>query len=193
MSRELLEQVYATLPDGGDASRKDRAAVDAKAGPGAATYGELTLDGVTRLLRWISPSPEDVLFDLGSGTGKIPLLAALVTDVRRAVGVELSVGRHAIALRALAALPAVASRVVFRNEDLGVTDMQDASVVLAGSLAFPDALMATMARRCADLPCLRLLLSLKPLPDASAFIERGSLHVASTWAPRTRVHVYEPR
>lgn len=56
--------------------------------------------------------PSDVFFDLGSGTGKIPLLAALWTGAGQAVGVEYARARHDMAVDALAALAAVTPQAV---------------------------------------------------------------------------------
>ncbi len=49
----------------------------------------------------------DVFFDCGSGTGKIPILAALVYPGVRAVGIEFVAARHELAVQALAALSTI--------------------------------------------------------------------------------------
>lgn len=69
----------------------------------------------------------DVLYDLGSGDGRIPIAAALRHDVR-AVGIEISPQRIRAA-RANARAAGVADRISFREEDLFESDFSEASVV----------------------------------------------------------------
>ena len=101
MDRPLdLDALYAGLPSGFDASAVDRDAVDRVAGEGAAVYGELLDDAARRLLTWLRPGPDDRLWDIGSGTGRLVIQAAWGTDVGGAYGVELSAERHAVAVAA---------------------------------------------------------------------------------------------
>jgi len=192
----LIERVFQGLPDGGTSSPADRAAVDAVAGEGAATYGEIELPSVGKLMTWLRLRPDDCFMDLGSGTGKMAMFASLGSRAGRAVGVELSKERHDTAVTAWSRATeemgnATLCPVELRNEDLAPTDLDGATVVFAGSLAFPTKLMATLARRCAQLPDLRALLSLKPLPPSASFAERSRLDVETTWADRARLYVYE--
>ncbi|MGE0706662.1 MAG: cyclopropane-fatty-acyl-phospholipid synthase family protein [Planctomycetota bacterium] len=180
---------------GDDAPPDDRYRVEAAAGPGAADYGELPLAEAARLFRWLRLGPEDVFFDLGSGTGKLVLLAARETAVGRAVGVELSAFRHAAACERLARLGAPAP-VELRQEDLRVTDLSDATVIYAGATAFPDPLIGQLAAHVlAAAPRLRALLVLRGLPGEwpARFAVRGRLRVATSWGADEWVWVYGPR
>jgi predicted O-methyltransferase YrrM len=69
----------------------------------------------------------DVLYDLGSGDGRIPIAAAKKHGIR-AVGVDIDPARIKEA-RANAAAAGVADRVTFRQEDLFKTEIAQASVV----------------------------------------------------------------
>ena len=69
----------------------------------------------------------DVLYDLGSGDGRIPIAAAKKYGVR-AVGVDIDPVRIKEA-RANAAAAGVTDRVTFRQEDLFKTEISGASVV----------------------------------------------------------------
>ena len=51
--------------------------------------------------------PNDVFCDLGSGTGKIPILAAIVSPGAHTVGIEYATARHDLAVQAHAALSTV--------------------------------------------------------------------------------------
>lgn len=69
----------------------------------------------------------DVLYDLGSGDGRIPIAAATKFKVR-AVGIDIDPQRIKEA-RANAKAAGVTDEVTFRQEDLFEADFSDASVV----------------------------------------------------------------
>jgi len=69
----------------------------------------------------------DVLYDLGSGDGRIPITAAKQFGVR-GVGIDINPERIAEA-NANARAQGVTDLVTFRNEDLFTTDFSEASVV----------------------------------------------------------------
>lgn len=70
----------------------------------------------------------DVLYDLGSGDGRIPITAVQKYNVTRATGVEINPERIEEAQRNLKAA-GVGDRVRFRNEDLFEANFSDATVV----------------------------------------------------------------
>ena len=73
------------------------------------TYGEVAAESISKHVvnatRWTA---EDVFYDLGSGTGKIPLQVALSTPAR-SKGIEFAEARHVIALAALARVEFIAA------------------------------------------------------------------------------------
>lgn len=69
----------------------------------------------------------DVLYDLGSGDGRIPVTAAKRWGIR-AVGIDIDPQRIKEA-NENAQMAGVADRVSFRNTDLFTTDISEASVV----------------------------------------------------------------
>ena len=69
----------------------------------------------------------DVLYDLGSGDGRIPIAAARKHKIR-AVGIDIDPERIREA-RANAKAAGVTDRVTFRQEDLFKADFSDATVV----------------------------------------------------------------
>ncbi|HEU4593676.1 MAG TPA: methyltransferase domain-containing protein [Pyrinomonadaceae bacterium] len=82
---------------------------------------------VAEMLRLAKLKPGDVLYDLGSGDGRIPIAAAKQYGVR-AVGIEIDpqlVSEAAEAARAAG----VSDLVTFRQEDLFRADFREASVV----------------------------------------------------------------
>eukprot|EP00933_Yihiella_yeosuensis_P042588 TRINITY_DN37210_c0_g1_i1.p1 TRINITY_DN37210_c0_g1~~TRINITY_DN37210_c0_g1_i1.p1 ORF type:complete len:338 (+),score=43.59 TRINITY_DN37210_c0_g1_i1:94-1107(+) len=65
------------------------------------TYGELDQTCVARLLEVGGLTAEDTFVDIGSGLGKLVVVAAALSDAKACYGVELSPARHRMALEAL--------------------------------------------------------------------------------------------
>jgi SAM-dependent methyltransferase len=82
---------------------------------------------VKEMLRLARLKPGDVLYDLGSGDGRIPIAAAKDYGVR-AVGIEIDAKLVAEAEEAARAA-GVSDRVAFRQEDLFRADFREATVV----------------------------------------------------------------
>ena len=81
---------------------------------------------VAAMLDMADVGPDDYLIDLGSGDGRIPIMAA--QRGARALGVELDPNRVAEAANS-AGLALVQDRVRFRRQDLFATPLREASVV----------------------------------------------------------------
>jgi len=89
---------------------------------------------VDDMLRLVDLQPGDVLYDLGSGDGRIPITAARRYGIR-AVGIDIDPERIAEA-NENARTSGVAHLVEFRQEDLFTANFRDASVVTL--YLFPD-------------------------------------------------------
>lgn len=82
---------------------------------------------VEAMLEMADVKDGDILYDLGSGDGRIPIAAVKRAKVK-ATGIDIDPERIAEA-RANAKEQGVADRVTFKQEDLFTTDFSDASVV----------------------------------------------------------------
>jgi precorrin-6B methylase 2 len=82
---------------------------------------------VAQMLALAKVGPKDVLYDLGSGDGRIPITAAKAHGIR-AVGIDIDPERIAEA-RANAKAAGVENLVTFRQTDLFTTDISEATVV----------------------------------------------------------------
>ena len=82
---------------------------------------------VVRMLKLAQVTPDDVVYDLGSGDGRIPMIAAQKFGAR-GVGIEI---RHTLVQQARrrANEAGLADRVEFRQGDLFKADFSDATVV----------------------------------------------------------------
>ena len=83
---------------------------------------------VTAMLRLADVRAGDVVYDLGSGDGRV-VIAAARDFAARGVGIELE-PRLVEESRGLARRAGVAERAEFRQEDIFVTDVSPASVVV---------------------------------------------------------------
>lgn len=82
---------------------------------------------VEAMLKLGGVGPSDVVYDLGSGDGRIPITAATKFG-GRGVGIDID-PRRIRESNANASAAGVADRVQFRNEDLFAADFHDATVV----------------------------------------------------------------
>lgn len=82
---------------------------------------------VDEMLKLAEVKEGDVLYDLGSGDGRIPVTAAKEYGIR-AVGIDIDPKRIAEA-RENARAAGVEDKVTFRNADLFASDISEASVV----------------------------------------------------------------
>lgn len=150
------------------------------------TYGEVWPTSIARdVLPRMALGPRDVVIDIGSGTAKILLQAALQTPCARARGVELSEQRHSVAAAALERLRAVGTPagppvdglspvLVERLQDAGKrchvemgdcceTDMDDVTVAFINNVCFEPDLMQRITAKLAELPRLRRVVVLRKI------------------------------
>jgi cyclopropane fatty-acyl-phospholipid synthase-like methyltransferase len=83
---------------------------------------------VTEMLRMAHVGRTDIVYDLGSGDGRIVIAAVKEFGAARGVGIELDPIR-VLEANALARKAGVQNRVEFRQQDLFETDLREASVV----------------------------------------------------------------
>ena len=84
-TQSILDTLYAGI-NGHSISHADRtgALKDNK----SLTYGEMQLEPFLRILAAVAPQPGETFFDLGSGTGKVVMMAHLAAPFTRVTGVE---------------------------------------------------------------------------------------------------------
>jgi len=83
---------------------------------------------VDRMLQITKVNSNDVVYDLGSGDGRIPITAVRQFNAQRAVGIDINPERIREANQN-AQQANVTDRVEFRQQDLFQTDLRNASVV----------------------------------------------------------------
>jgi len=120
----------AMLPHAGAANAQDAAtapAADAAPREPDVIFVPTPQDVVDAMLEMAGVKQGDVLYDLGSGDGRIPITAAKRYGIK-AVGIDIDPARISEA-NANAKAAGVTDQVTFRNGDLFETDLGEASVV----------------------------------------------------------------
>jgi ribosomal protein L11 methylase PrmA len=84
---------------------------------------------VQAMLNVAKVGPGDIVFDLGSGDGRIPITAVRDFGAERATGIDIDPQRIKEATANLAAAGGLNGKVRFLNQDLFETDISEATVV----------------------------------------------------------------
>jgi ribosomal protein L11 methylase PrmA len=96
--------------------------------PADVIYMPTPTEVVTAMLQMARVGKDDVVFDLGSGDGRVVIAAVKEFGAARGVGVEID-PVHVQEARANARHAGVSDRVEFRRQDLFEADLRDATVV----------------------------------------------------------------
>ena len=83
---------------------------------------------VERMFAMAEVTSEDILYDLGSGDGRIPIMAVQERGVQRAVGIDIDPQRVRES-NENAQVAGVTEQVSFLNQDLFQSDFSEATVV----------------------------------------------------------------
>lgn len=192
--RQIMNRIYKDI-SGFKIPKNDEQIV--RKSKGSPVYGEINHQSMNKLLSSLKVGPKDVLFDLGSGVGKVVLYAALFTKIKKAVGIELSKTRHQEALLALdnAKLWAndIRSRCQLVNANLMDVDLSSATIIYTCSTAFSLSFMKDIVKRLALLKQPFRLVSLQDLPDDKHFHLVDKLNLDMSWIRNTPVYIYERR
>lgn len=165
-----------------------------KSSKGSPVYGEITVTSTNKLFSHVKLTNKDVLYDLGSGVGKVVLYAGLFSRVKKAIGVELSAVRHQESLLALKRAHEVdahiAKRCQFQNADILTLDLSPASVIYTCSTAFSLDFMRKLTAHLASFTHNFRLISLQELPNTRYFDELAILRLDMSWQRATPVYIY---
>lgn len=124
-------------------------------------YGEITAEGFSAMLKVVAPQPCDIFYDLGSGSGKAVLCAALLYDWKKCVGVELLPGLYELSLGLHKQLlgmaeiqqffPGKTLPVDFVCDDILQVDFSEADVIFVNATTFNIVLWEQLQKRFAAL------------------------------------------
>ncbi len=162
---------------------------------GAPTYGEIKPESLAVLLNDLQLSDKDILYDLGSGIGKVCAQVALTTPAR-AVGVELSTTRHTLAQEAKKAL--LDQNILKDNNKLKFIEgnilevpCNDGTVFFLCSTCFSPDLMEKLVDKLSTIKGARIL-TLKDLPANNSFVLQKTYTLPMSWSNVTNIYYYVP-
>ncbi|QQG44321.1 MAG: methyltransferase domain-containing protein [Candidatus Roizmanbacteria bacterium] len=103
------------------------------------TYGEVTPDAFYKILKKAQAKSGEVFYDLGSGVGKPVILAYLLFDFSKCVGIEILPELYKVSHSVLQRLKGD-KKIEFINEDFLHHDFSDADIIFTHSTCFYDEL-----------------------------------------------------
>ena len=161
---------------------------------GSPTYGAINFASVHKLITHLELGEDDVLYDLGSGVGKMVLQVAMAVPLRKCVGIEMSPSRHQGARAALSRARELgllrARECELVRGDFMEADLSDATVIYTCSTTFSDRLMRRLMLKLSTLtPGLRFITTRHPIVR-HGFEEVDELRLDMSWHRRSPVFVY---
>ncbi|CAN5201314.1 hypothetical protein BH09DEP1_BH09DEP1_2840 [soil metagenome] len=164
---------------------------------GNPTYGEITPSSLAEIIKKLELTKNDVLFDLGSGAGKVCIQVALSSPAQ-AVGIELSSTRYALAQKIKQKL--IEEKILTDIDKLKFIEGNIAdyyfgagTVFFMCSTCFSDELMKSLTQQFEKIPHTVQIVSLRTLPlDEKSFIKlKDTLNLPMSWSDGSSVYIYE--
>jgi SAM-dependent methyltransferase len=135
-------------------------------------YGEVLPESFCEILEKAQVSTQDIFYDLGSGTGKAVILAKLIFNVQKSVGIEYLESLYQASLEAyekfkkILNLPDFEKGVEFIKGDLFDIDFSLATILFINSTCFSDEQLAKISEQTLKLEKgSRLIVLTKTIPD----------------------------
>lgn len=157
-AQQIFEQLYSGF-SGYDIARNEKERMGRQ--EAATTYGEVIPTAFHDVMLAAEPREGEVFFDLGSGTGKATILAALTFPFSRVVGIELLPGLGDAARQVLSRydgelrpqLPPEnqRQRIDFIDGDFLVQDLSEADVLFAHGTCYGPELMGKLTHKLEEL------------------------------------------
>lgn len=198
-----VEKLRVVYQNGGSGFGPDHVCLGSSTDSAAMGYGEITYAGMEPLYKALMLKPDDVVYDLGSGLGKLVLYLALRGPAQRVVGIEVGERRHRNAAAAEGRLRATlgnglagdagarSSEFACIQGDIRNLIYKDATVVLFSNLCMDASLTAAAIRNFCKCPWLRTVVAVAPLIPHPRVRLAGMVRVECTWARVSAWNIYE--
>jgi SAM-dependent methyltransferase len=189
---QLMNTLYADIDGYGLSSRARERTGDYGEN---LTYGEVSPESMSQLLTAIQAKPGEVFYDLGAGTGKGVMYAALLSSLGKCVGIELLDELFSSSILALdryrnhvlPMLPAERQlqQIQYRLGDMKIEDISDADIVFAHCTCWSPDLMAAITEKFNQLkPGARVITVSKGL-ESPYFAHTGTEMCQMAWGSAT--------
>lgn len=197
VAKSIFESLYSGI-DGYSVSSKARKSLPYASK--AHTYGEVTPEGFYKILKDAETKNGGIFYDLGSGTGKAVMLAALFGNFSKLVGIEVIknlfqtslniLKRFDSEVRPILSVERQKQIVELVNSDFLESNFLEADVVFIHSTCFFDELMIILEERCAMLKKGTKILLVTKNFQSPLFRLIKSGEYPMTWG-KTTVNFYE--
>ena len=183
-----FQQLYQDI-DGFLLSRQARAKHDAI----EYTYGEIDFISFSALLSLAHPDSNTIFYDLGSGTGKAVLTAAMVFNAQKSTGIELFNSLHHASLhqkQRLQQLPeyqAKASIIHFIHGDYLLADFSDATMIFIDATALFGETWRALNQHLQQMSVGTKVITTSKKLFSNAFVVKQTTTVKMSWGV---VHAY---
>gem|GEM_PF-2286729 len=177
-NKKIMQQLFSGITGFIKLSDEERALVERHYTKKTSVYGEIPYDSLQVILDGEHFGPNDVVYDLGCGVGKVIVQIYLNTPVKKAVGIELCIRRYdgvAAMIKKFRQMDAYNERkcngkmkreIAFKKGDFLKANLDDATIIYTCSTCFPVELMEEIVQKCRDINRLGLrVITLKELPD----------------------------
>jgi len=145
------QEVFFTLYDPIDGMELSRQAREDIPEDRSLIYGEVSYDCMAHILSLVPQKEGDYRFcDLGSGTGKAVVLAALLGSFTHCVGVEKLSPLHEVAQSVAKQIDASdldGTEISYLNQDINDADLSDTDVVFVHATCFEDPLIKVIKKK----------------------------------------------
>ncbi len=166
----------------------------------AHTYGEVTPEGFSKMMADLDYKKDGVFYDLGSGTGKAVILAAMFGNFSKLIGIEIIEDLYKAAkgvltrfdqeVRPLLAKEKQNQKLSFVNANFLGYDFSDAELIFTHSTCFYDELMLALERKFINLKKGAKVLTVTKTLQSPFFRFLKSDEYLMTWGKAT-VNFYE--
>ena len=160
------------------------------------TYGEITYEGVEKLIKKFNLKKEDCFYDLGCGIGKMVIQIYLTTPAKKSCGIELSSSRTNKAKQIKRHLKQESKidqerQLKFIEGDILNASLEDASAIFISSLCFSDDLMEKITNKLSRLKNGLKIATSQKLPNKETFKLIETINIPMTWSPSSPIYLYE--
>lgn len=138
----LFNKIYSTI-DGFGTSKKTRQNLNLLSDK-SLVYGEVDFMSFKEIIDLANPKKNDVFFDLGSGSGKAVIIAAMCFDFSACIGIELLEPLHQLSAEALKVFHENSNgdiknipEIKFYHQNLIHTDLSSADLIFINATCFP--------------------------------------------------------
>ncbi|MEO6508867.1 MAG: hypothetical protein ABIO02_02850 [Patescibacteria group bacterium] len=163
----------------------------------AFTYGEISPEAFYSILSSLPIKPKGVFYDLGSGTGKAVLLAHMLFEFERSVGIEFLEPLHDGAVQVISKYHKQYKSLVPEKREIElihgnflIQDFSDADIIFMHSTCFPDYIWEQLEEKFKHLKEDAYLLTVTKTIHTTHFQYIKSKEFGMAWG-RATVHFYK--